>query len=121
MENFSFKNLRVWQKAMHFAERCLDIAEGVHGHYRLVEQLEAAASSIPQNIAEGEGRISNKEKINYLYFARGSLFEAITVLNLFYYKKLISSSTLDEMEELGIEISKMINSLIAQKRKFNSQ
>ncbi|MGQ1892037.1 four helix bundle protein [Thermophagus sp. OGC60D27] len=119
MNDFNFKRLQVWQKAMFFAEKCLDITENINGHYRLIEQLEAAASSIPQNIAEGEGRISNKEKINYLYFARGSLYEAITVLNLFFYKRMISQTTLDEMEKLGLEISKMLNSLITQKRKFS--
>ncbi|WP_010422692.1 four helix bundle protein [Anaerophaga thermohalophila] len=117
MENFSFKKLLVWQKGMTFAEKCLDITETLKGHYRLIEQLEAAAASVPQNIAEGEGRISVKENINYLYISRGSLYESITVLNLLYYKNLISKETLDEQETIAIEITKMISALITQKRK----
>ena len=116
MENFSFKKLLVWQKAMTFSEKCLDITETIKGHYRLIEQLEAAAASVPQNIAEGEGRISVKENINYLYISRGSLYESITVLNLLYYKNLISKETLDEQESLALEITKMISALISQKR-----
>ncbi|WP_010663479.1 four helix bundle protein [Marinilabilia salmonicolor] len=118
MENFSFKKLLVWQKAMTFAEKCLDITETIKGHYRLIEQLEAAAASVPQNIAEGDGRVSIKENINYLYISRGSLYESITVLNLFYHKNIIPKETLDELETIGMEISKMISALISQKRKF---
>ncbi len=118
MENFSFKKLHVWQKAMIFAEKCLDVTETIKGHYRLIEQLEAAAASVPQNIAEGDGRVSVKENINYLYFSRGSLYEFITLVNLFCRKNLISRKNLDELENIGMEISKMISALISQKRKF---
>jgi four helix bundle protein len=117
MENFSFKKLLVWQKGMKFAEKCLDITESIKGHYRLMEQLEAAAASVPQNIAEGEGRFSIKDIINYLYFSRGSLYESITLLNLLFYKKLISQDKLEEQEGLALEITKMISALITQKRK----
>ncbi len=82
-----------------------------------MEQLEAAAASVPQNIAEGEGRFSIKDNINYLYFSRGSLYESITLLNLLFYKKLISQDKLEEQEGLALEITKMISALITQKRK----
>ncbi len=118
MENFSFKELLVWQKAMTFAEKCLDITENIKGHFRLIEQLEGASASVPQNIAEGDGRVSVKDNINYLYFSRGSLYESITVLNLFYHKNIISKETLDELENIGVEISKMISALISQKRNY---
>ncbi|WP_291856901.1 four helix bundle protein [Marinilabilia sp.] len=117
MENFSFKKLLVWQKGMTFAERCLDITESIKGHYRLMEQLEAAAASVPQNISEGEGRFSIKDNLNYLFFSRGSLYESITLLNLLFYKKLISQDKLEEQEGLALEITKMISALITQKRK----
>jgi len=118
MENFSFKELQVWQKAMTFAVKCLDVTENTKGHFRLIEQLEGASASVPQNIAEGDGRVSVKENINYLYISRGSLYESITVLNLFYRKAIISKETLDELEDIAVEISKMISSLISQKRKY---
>lgn len=49
MEVFTFKNLLVWQKSMGFASKVLDITNSINGHYRLMEQLEASASSVPQN------------------------------------------------------------------------
>ena len=40
--------------------------------------MEAAVTSVPQNIAEGKGRQYKKEFIQYLYIAEGSLFEVLT-------------------------------------------
>ncbi len=117
-QNFSFKKLIVWNKSMDFAETCIAITETINGHYRLCEQLEAAAASIPQNIAEGNGRISTKEYIHFLYISRGSLYESITILNLFQRKKLISIDQLDNLEASGIEITKMLNSLITKQRQY---
>ena len=118
MENFKFKELIVWQKSMAFTNECLNVAESVKGHYRLIEQLESASASIPQNIAEGQGRLSTKEIIHFFYIARGSLYETITLLNLFFYKNLIPKEKLDALENIGIEISKMILAFISQKRKY---
>ncbi len=115
--SFIFKKLRVWQKAMDFAEKCCDITESLSGHYRLVEQLESCSASVPQNISEGEGRNSIKENVHFLYIAKGSLYEAITLLNLFQRKNFISLTQLDDLESLAIEITKMINTLISKKLK----
>jgi four helix bundle protein len=117
MEIFDFKELIVWQKGMDFAEVCLDICEGISGHFRLVEQLEASSASIPQNIAEGKGRHSHKEFINFLYYSRGSLYESITLLNLFQRKAIITSNQLQVLEQDALVILKMINALISSKRK----
>lgn len=60
----SYKDLIVWQKSIAFASNVIDHAENLASnrkHYRLVEQLEAAATSVPMNIAEGKGRYSTKE------------------------------------------------------------
>ncbi|MFA5100106.1 MAG: four helix bundle protein [Candidatus Omnitrophota bacterium] len=49
-------------------------------HYRLIENLEASCTSIAFNIAEGKGRFSKKEFIQFLYVARGSLYETVSQL-----------------------------------------
>lgn len=43
--------------------------------YGLCDQIRRAAVSIPSNIAEGYGRMSDKEFIRFLLIANGSLFE----------------------------------------------
>lgn len=112
---FSFEDLKVWQKAVDFAVSVIDIAEIMstnRNHYRLIEQLESSVTSISANIAEGKGRNSKKEFIQYLYIARGSLFETITFLTIFYKKNWISSPNLNDLRIAGDTIGKHLSSLI---------
>jgi len=74
--------------------------------------LESAVISIPMNIAEGKGRNSDKEYIHFLYIARGSLYETITLLNIFRNRNWISEDKLNEFERAGYEIASMIKGLI---------
>ena len=81
-------------------------------HYRLIEQLESASTSIPMNIAEGKGRSSRKEFRQFLFIARGSLYETITLLEIFKLRNWIQHNQYAVLEEKSIEIAKMLNSLI---------
>ena len=117
---FSFEDLTVWQKAVNFAKEVIDLSEEINTnrkHYRLIEQLESATTSISMNIAEGKGRYSKKEFIQFLYIARGSLYETVTLLIVFHKKGWISNVQLNGMKSLGDEIGKMLSSLISSIKK----
>lgn len=112
---FSFQDLKVWEKAVLFAEkviRTIDKLQTPRKHYRLIEQLESAATSVAMNIAEGKGRQTTKEFIQFLFIARGSLFEVVTLLIIFQRLNWIKKGTVLEFQEMAEEITKMINSLI---------
>jgi four helix bundle protein len=72
--------------------------------------MEAAATSVPMNIAEGKGRYSNKELIRFMIIARGSLYETMTLLEIFKTRKWITIESFDQLEKQAVEITKMINS-----------
>lgn len=115
MSHFSFEDLEVWQKAIDFADKVISIIDKLNTdrkHYRLIENIESAAVSIASNIAEGKGRYSKKEFIQFLYIARGSLYETITSLIIFHRKNWINDIQLEETENLADEIGKMLSSLI---------
>ena len=117
---FGFEKLEVWQKAMQFCTQIIDITEKIESdrkHYRLIEQLESSSASIACNIAEGKGRYSKREFIHYLYIARGSLYETITLLDIFARKQWINSSRLINVKFLGEEIGKMLSGLISSIKK----
>lgn len=100
---------------MLFAEKVIRTIDGLNAprkHYRLIEQLESASTSVAMNIAEGKGRQTTKEFIQFLYIARGSLFEVITLLIILEKIKWIDSDKVAEFQQLAEEIAKMINSLI---------
>ena len=112
---FAFKDLNVWQKSLQFADKVISVTEKMNTdrkHFRLIEQLESCSTSISMNIAEGKGRNSRKEFIQFLYIARGSLYETITLLNIFEKREWISKAELQTLEEEGIEIARMIKGLI---------
>ncbi len=85
-------------------------------HYRLIEQLESASTSVAMNIAEGKGRQTTKEFIQFLYIARGSLFEVVTLLIIFQKAGWLESKRLIQLRELAEEITKMLNSFIKAMR-----
>ena len=117
---FSFQELKVWQKGVDFAEaviRVIDELDTPRRHYRLIEQLEAASTSVSMNIAEGKGRQSTKEFIQFLYIARGSLFEVVTLLIILQRLGWIDTKRMIQFQEMALEITKMLNSLIKSMRK----
>ena len=110
----NLKELNVWKKAVEWARDVIlmvDKLQTDRKHYRLIEQLESAVTSISMNISEGKGRYSKKEFLHFLYIARGSAFETITLLNIFNSLNWITKETLDKFEAEGIEIIKMLNKL----------
>jgi four helix bundle protein len=112
---FGFKELLVWQKSMDFVDHVMDIIEKLDEgkrHFRLIDQLESSAASVPMNIAEGKGRNTQKEFAQFLYIARGSLYETITLLNIFSRRKWITEETLNKSEAHAFEIASMLKGLI---------
>jgi four helix bundle protein len=72
--------------------------------------MEAAATSIPMNIAEGKGRSTSKELIRFMIIARGSLYEVMTLLEIFKKRNWITEESFNQLEKEAVEITKMINS-----------
>jgi len=64
------------------------------------------------NIAEGKGRNSKKEFIQFLYVSRGSLYETLTLLEIFSMRQWIGTEEYEALENQSNEIAKMINALI---------
>jgi four helix bundle protein len=74
--------------------------------------MRRASISVASNIAEGAGRQTKKEFINYLHMAQGSLSELDTQLVIANRIEYIASDTYNQMENKIETISKMITGLI---------
>jgi four helix bundle protein len=114
-EQSRYKDLVVWQKSLHFADQVIQLIDHIdtsRRHYRLFEQLESAVTSVPMNIAEGKGRNSQKEFMQFLYIARGSLYETLTLLEIFKLRDWINEDQFALLETDSNEIARMINGLI---------
>ena len=78
--------------------------------YGLVSQINRCVVSIPSNIAEGKGRETDKEFKQFLYIARGSVFELRTQLELARRLNFIDSDIV--LKDKILEVQKMLNILI---------
>jgi four helix bundle protein len=115
----SYKELIVWQKSIILVKELYKITEHFpeNEQYGLTSQMRRASVSIPSNIAEGWGRLSRKNYIQFLRISRGSLFELET--QILITKELKYINDCESIENLIIEISKMLNSLIKKLEEKN--
>ena len=111
---FPFEKLEVWQEAIALADCILKLLEHVPQgtHLRLVSQMEGAATSIAQNIAEGKGRQHKKEFLQYLSIAQGSLYETITLNEVFRIRKFFDEGDCVEIRKRAEHIDRKLNGLM---------
>lgn len=111
---FPFEKLDVWQMSVNLTGYVLELLEKIpfNKHVRLVSQLEGAVASIAQNIAEGKGRQYKKEFLQYLSIAQGSLYETITLNEIFRRKKIFSEDESKEIRIRGEDIERKLNGLM---------
>ena len=123
MLKLNHKKLDVWKLGIQFALQIYKYTEQFPKTeiYALTSQLQRAAVSIPSNIAEGHSRNTDKEFIQFLYHARGSLEELRYFLLLSKSLGYVTENTFNEYEENAQTVSKMLNSLISSiRQKLNS-
>ena len=107
-----YKKLNVWHKSMDFVEEIYKLDLPQSENFGLVSQIRRSVVSIPSNIAEGNGRNSNKEFIRFLNIGMGSLFEVQTQLEICIRLKYITIVEFNTLINLSKEIEAMIKSLI---------
>ncbi len=112
----SYRDLIVWQKAMALTKQVYQLTKSFPPDeiYGLTSQIRRCAISIPSNIAEGRGRNSDKEFIRFLNITLGSLYELQTQLELAHSFNYLSDYK--NLNDLSIEVEKMLNSLINSKK-----
>ena len=111
---FDFEKLDVWHRAMELAEVIYQATRTFPSHeqFGLTSQLRRAAVSIPVNIAEGKGRQSRKEYTQFLYTARGSLYETATLLKMALKLQYLSRETYQQTVQLTETVMSKLSGLI---------
>ena len=108
------KDLIVWQKSMALVRRLYEVTRAFPQEelFGLTSQMRRAAVSIPSNIAEGYGRIYDKERINFLSIALGSASELETQLIISNDLGFINEADSAGLSSLNNEVILMLSSLI---------
>jgi len=112
------KNLKAWQLAMDIAEKIYSTTDSFPSaeKFGLVSQMRRSAISVPSNIAEGAGRNTKREFVNFLHISQGSLSELDTQLELSLRLQFIDKKTWDILNNMFIEEDKIISGLIRSQK-----
>ena len=108
------EKLNVYKLAMELGEKVWALTENWDSYKKKIlgSQLIRAVDSIAANISEGYGRYHFKENKNFVYYARGSLFEVKTWLIKANNRKLISqdnfNALLNDIDILGVKLNNYI-------------
>ena len=109
----SYRELVAWQKAM-------DLVEAVYRStacfpkeeiYGLTSQVRRSAVSIPSNVAEGQGRASTRDFLNFLSIAAGSLCEMETQLLLAQRLHYLPSTAVADLLDHSAEVGRLLHGL----------
>jgi four helix bundle protein len=108
------KRLDVWNKAIDLTVDIYKLSETFPRTelYGLTSQMRRASISVPSNLAEGAGRQTKKEFVNFLHMAQGSLSELDTQLVISSRLEYISMENYQEIENKIETITKMLTGLI---------
>jgi len=113
MKIASYQDLEVWKKAIDLVIYCYGLTKTFPKHelYGLASQLQRAAVSIPENIAERHSQQHIKEFIQHVSIARGSKAEFETHLIIANRLNYIGRNELKFTIDQTIAIGRMLNGL----------
>lgn len=117
--HLGFVDLEVWKKArvLKVEIMALTVTFPKEEKYRLTEQIIRSIRSVNANIAEGHGRLTNKDQIHFCVIARGSLSETYNHLIDAFDSEYIDEDILFYFKKLIVEVVRLLNGYIAYLRK----
>ena len=120
--NSSYRNLLVWQRAMDLVTDIYRFTKTFPRDevFGLASQMRRASVSIPSNIAEGKGRHSSKELLQFLFHARGSLLELQTQVTIAERLSYLDKNEAVRLEENSATVGPLLNGMIRRFRQPRS-
>ncbi len=109
--NRRYMKLEAWQRGMDLFELVFKLTEDV-GDFKLRAQVRDSAQSVSANIAEGYGRRTLPEYIQFLYFAKGSLGETLTRSIGLHNVGLLTAPQFESIDALHYEVENKLLALI---------
>jgi four helix bundle protein len=111
-KTFHHEKLSVYTKSISFIIIVNTLLDNISKQHAVHNQLERASTSIPLNIAEGNGKSSLRDRCRFLEIARGSALESAACLDVLEAKGLITPEQKDEAKMQLVEIVSMLIGLI---------
>jgi four helix bundle protein len=118
--NMEYNKLEVWVEARKLTNLIYELSKVFPKEeiYGLTNQMRRCAVSIPSNIAEGCGRQTAKDTINFLHISRGSLYELETQCYVALDQKYIDENNFNIVFNQMQSCKKLLNGFINYYRKL---
>ncbi len=110
---FDHEKLNVYQASLTFITWATELISKVEVKAAVKDQLDRASTSVPLNIAEGNGKFAIKDRCRFLDFARGSALECAACLDVLVAKKLSEEAVVRAGKEQLLEIVSTLMGLIS--------
>jgi four helix bundle protein len=109
-----FTDLKFWQRARVWSKDIFQDTkqDPFHGDFKLVAQINDSTESVGANVAEGFGRGTQGEFVQFLGYAIGSLNETQSHLCVAYDREYIARDRFGRLFDEGTQIRKMIVAFI---------
>ncbi len=115
---FDHEKLKVYQSAIAFVTWSTDLVIEVQAKAAVKDQLDRASTSVPLNIAEGNGKFAVRDRCRFLDFARGSALECAACLDVLVAKRLIEAERIRSGKE---QLSEIVSMLIGLASSLNAR
>jgi four helix bundle protein len=109
---FDHEKLRAYQQAIAFVAWCEPILERLPKTLPAHSQLDRASTSVPLNIAEGNGKFTSADRCRFFDIARGSALECAACLDVLVAKKRLDPNEIIPGKQILAEVVSMLVGLI---------
>lgn len=110
---FDHEKLRVYQQAIAFVVWCGKLFDRSTKRGAVYDQLDRASTSIPLNLAEGNGKFSKKDRCRFLDIAMSSALESAACLDVLVAKNHFKAEDVEDGKKQLQSIVSMLMGLIA--------
>lgn len=109
---FDHEKLNVYQRALDFVDFADALLERLPKSMAAYSQLDRASTSIPLNIAEGNGKFTAKDRCKFFDIARGSALECAAALDVLVRRQQVDLTFADEGKAILIDVVSLLVGLI---------
>ena len=115
---FDHEKLDVHRESIGFCGWVGDLLNDITGKAAAKDQLDRASTSLPLNIAEGNGKFSDADRSRFLEIARGSALECAACLDVLTVRKLIATEQIVPAKE---QLVRIVNMLMGMLKRFSGR
>jgi four helix bundle protein len=115
---FDHEKLDAYQESIAFCGWVGEFLSGISAKAAAKDQLDRASTSVPLNIAEGNGEFSARDRSRFLEMARGSALECAACLDVLLVRRLATQQQVEPQKE---NLARIVQMLVGLLKKFSER